>query len=109
MADPNQVLTPEHAGAEAVYRPISGLAITGLTLAGLYVLVVAVSTDGEEFSAPRELFSGSFRPASNANSGWDVAPDGRFLRVQQAESERLDQIDIVLGFDREVEAALSPR
>ena len=44
MADPNQVLTQEPAGAEAAYKPISGLAIAGIILAGLFVLVVAVAT-----------------------------------------------------------------
>ena len=62
MADPNnQVLTQEPAGAEAAYRPISGLAIAGLTLACVYVLVVAVSTgaaliQGAGFFLPNALF-----------------------------------------------------
>src|SRR5207249_1690816 len=43
MADPNQVLAPEPAGTEAAYRPISGLAIAGFTLACLYQVVVGVS------------------------------------------------------------------
>lgn len=60
MADPNQVLTPEPAGAQAAYRPISGLAIAGLSLACLYVLVVAVTTlaaliQGAGFFLPNEL------------------------------------------------------
>jgi hypothetical protein len=60
MADPNQVLTPEPAGAEAGYRPISGLAIAGLALAGIYALVISVSTvagliQGSGFFLPNEL------------------------------------------------------
>jgi Tol biopolymer transport system component len=72
--------------------------------------VVARTSDSDEFGPPRELLTGRFRPASNANSAWDVAPDGRFLRIQQVEpEERLAQIDVVLGFDREVEAVLGAR
>src|SRR5262249_31610009 len=61
MADPNQVLTtPEPAGAETGYRPLSGLAIAGFALAILYALVVLVSTvvgliQGLGFFLPNEL------------------------------------------------------
>jgi len=43
MADPNQVVAVEPAGAEAAYRPVSGLAIAGFILACLYFVVVQVT------------------------------------------------------------------
>jgi hypothetical protein len=44
MTEPNQAVVPEPAGAEAAYRPISGLAVAGFSLACLYTGVVAIST-----------------------------------------------------------------
>jgi len=43
MADPNQVVAAEPAGAESVYRPVSGLAIAGFTVGCLYFGVVLIT------------------------------------------------------------------
>jgi len=57
-------------------------------------------------SSPRLIAQGRFRPAPNSKTAYDVAADGRFLRVQQVEPERpLNRIDIVLNWIAEVKAA----
>ena len=54
---------------------------------GNRMMVVDVS-GAATFSAPRQLFEDAFVESTNQVTGYDIAKDGRFLRVQQAEPER---------------------
>ena len=57
-------------------------------------------------SAPRVIVQGRFRPAPNSKTAFDIAADGRFLRVQQVEPERpLNRLDIVLNWIAQVRTA----
>jgi Tol biopolymer transport system component len=53
---------------------------------------------------PRVLYEGAFRRSINANTGYDVALDGRrFLRVRPTQPELpADRIDVVLGWADEL-------
>jgi serine/threonine-protein kinase len=69
---------------------------------------VEVSASPSSFSAgqPRLIAQGRFRPAPNSKTAFDVATDGRFLRVQPVEPERpLNRIDVVLNWISELRAA----
>jgi len=54
---------------------------------------------------PRLLFTGRFIETLNWNTPYDVAADGRFLRILPAQVERpLDSIDIVLNWATELDS-----
>jgi dipeptidyl aminopeptidase/acylaminoacyl peptidase len=57
------------------------------------------------FSArrPHELFRGRFRPGGRTN--YDVAPDGRFLMIEELESAPVTQIHVVLDWMDEAKAS----
>jgi type II secretory pathway component PulC len=60
--------------------------------------MMAISVNGDSFSQPRLLFEGRYRLASNANTNYDVAKDGRFLHVQPVEPSRVpNRIEVVLN------------
>jgi hypothetical protein len=55
------------------------------------------------FSAPRQLFEDAFVESTNQVTGYDIAADGRFLRVQQAEPEQpLTEIQLVFDWFAEL-------
>nr|MBA2259953.1 PD40 domain-containing protein [Acidobacteriota bacterium] len=62
-------------------------------------------------SAPRLLFEGRYRPASNSVTPFSVSPDGRrFLRVQQVQPDRpVTRIDVVLNWFSELATAIPYR
>jgi len=51
--------------------------------------MMAVTVTGDSFSQPRLLFEGRYRVASNANTNYDIAKDGRFLHVQPVQPSRV--------------------
>ena len=62
------------------------------------------ATDELSIGAPELVFEGRYRDDVNANTPYDVTPDGRFLRVQQVEPDRpLTHIELVLGWNAELE------
>jgi serine/threonine-protein kinase len=72
------------------------------------LMEVAVSTT-PAFAAgePRLVVQGRFRTGPNSKTAFDVAADGRFLRVQQVEPERpLNRLDIVLNWIAKLDAAV---
>ena len=53
--------------------------------------------------APRVVMQGRFRPTPNTRTPFDIAPDGRFLRIQQVQPERLlIHLDVVLNWLEEL-------
>jgi serine/threonine-protein kinase len=66
---------------------------------------------GAPWGEPRVLFEGQFRRGSNANTPFDVSPDGRrFLRIQQSVPDRSqDHIDVVLDWFTELETKTPAR
>jgi serine/threonine-protein kinase len=68
---------------------------------------VEVSTS-PSFSAgqPRVVAQGAFRAGPNSKTPFDIAADGRFLRVQPVAPERpLNRIDVVLNWFADVQTA----
>jgi serine/threonine-protein kinase len=74
-------------------------------VSGDRLMVVEIGA-GPTFAAsePRVLFEGRYRGQVNANTPYDVSPDGRrFLRVQQVAPDRpLDHVEFVLNWGDEV-------
>jgi Tol biopolymer transport system component len=71
-------------------------------------LMAAEVTTSPELSigAPRVLFEGRYRDSMNYNTPYDVAADGRFLRVQQVRPElAVTRIEVVLDWTTELEQA----
>ena len=67
------------------------------------VAVTVQTSPALSIGAPHTVMRGRFRVGPNAKTPFDVSPDGRFLRVQQAQPDRpLDRIDIVLNWLAEV-------
>ena len=56
-------------------------------------------------SAPRVVFTGTFRYDPSGDQGYDIAPDGRFLLIKSRGGERV-VIDVVLNWIAEVRAQL---
>jgi serine/threonine-protein kinase len=55
--------------------------------------------------APRALFEGRYRAASNFVTPFDVASDGRFLRIEQVQPDRpVTRIEVVLNWFSAVKA-----
>jgi serine/threonine-protein kinase len=60
--------------------------------------IMAVTVNGDSFSAPRLLFEGRYRMASNSNTNYDVARDGRLLMVQPIQPTKPQtRIEVVLN------------
>jgi serine/threonine-protein kinase len=60
--------------------------------------MMAITVNGDAFSQPRLLFEGRYRVASNANSNYDVAKDGRFLHVQPVQPTIVpNRVEVVLN------------
>ncbi len=57
-------------------------------------------------SAPRVVFTGTFRYDPNGDQGYDVAPDGRFVLLKSRGGDRV-VIDVVLNWIDEVRAQLN--
>jgi hypothetical protein len=75
---------------------------SGDRLMGVSISTTPAFAAGE----PRLIAEGRFRVAPNNKTPYDVAADGRFLRVQQIEPERpLNRIDVVLNWFAELRAA----
>ncbi|TAK14957.1 MAG: serine/threonine-protein kinase [Acidobacteria bacterium] len=61
------------------------------------VFSIAVQPGG--FSTPRFLFDARIKPASNTNTNYDVARDGRFLFVEPARGQNgVKQLEVVLNW-----------
>ena len=57
-------------------------------------------------SAPRVVFTGTFRYDPNGDQGYDIAPDGRFVLLKSRGGDRV-VIDVVLNWIDEVRAQLN--
>jgi serine/threonine-protein kinase len=71
-------------------------------------MAVDINASGSEMKigTPRLLYEGRFRPGINANSGYDVAKDGRFLRIQQVSPDRpATQVELALNWFGELARA----
>jgi serine/threonine-protein kinase len=72
---------------------------------GEMTMAVTVAPGGTlSVSAPRALFGGRYRPASNSVTPFAVTADSRrFLRIQQAQADRpMTRIDVVLNWFSEL-------
>ncbi|MFN7964065.1 MAG: protein kinase [Acidobacteriota bacterium] len=73
------------------------------TMGDKVMAVDITTTPALSAGEPRMLFEGSYVKQTNDKSAYDVAIDGRFLRVKPTEPDRpLDRIDVVLNWDDEL-------
>jgi Tol biopolymer transport system component len=71
-------------------------------------LIAVTVTSGATLALgpPRVLYEGRYRPSPNAVTNFSVAPDGRFLRVQQVLPDRpVTRIEIVLNWSTQLPGA----
>ena len=71
------------------------------------VAVPFSATPALSLGRPQELFRYEFRRDPFGNTGYDVAPDGRFLMLRETEGSQLVQLQVVLGFADEVHRLVS--
>ncbi|HEX6884709.1 MAG TPA: protein kinase [Planctomycetota bacterium] len=92
-------------GEEPLWSP-DGRELFFVSSARLMVVELS-ATPASSAGSPRVLYEGRYRPSVNANTPFDIAPDGkRFLRVQQGQPEAaLTRIEVVQGWSAQLEPA----
>jgi Tol biopolymer transport system component len=68
------------------------------------MMAVTIETEPElKVGTPRELFKGQFRgTTSHLGLSYDIAPDGRFIMIQEDEESAKTRINVVLNWFEEL-------
>ena len=74
------------------------------------MMVVTIETEPElKAGTPRELFKGQFRGSATLfDHSYDLAPDGRFIMIQEDEESAKTKINVVLNWFEELKRLVPP-